>query len=186
MDTRGSLRMSVFASLMAALTAAGAYLVIPIGPVPIVLQNLFIMLAGLLLGVRWGLASVMLYLLLGAVGLPVFAGGAGGVAHFLGPTGGYLLGYIPAVAIIGSISHVRKPSFLTDLVALVIGSLVVYVCGVPWLKGVLDCPVGKALAVGMIPFLPGDALKIAVALLAAPYIRRHILPERANQPTEQS
>ena len=184
-DRRDTLRMSVFASLMAALTAAGAYLAIPIGPVPIVLQNLFVMLAGLLLGVRWGLASVLLYLLLGAVGLPVFAGGAGGAAHFLGPTGGYLLGYIPAVAIIGAISHVRTPSFLTDLVAAVIGSMVVYVCGVPWLKVVLDMSVGKAFAVGMIPFLPGDALKIAVALLAAPYIRRQILPESSNQSTER-
>ena len=172
--------MSVFASLMAALTAAGAYLAIPIGPVPIVLQNLFILLAGLLLGVRWGTASVMLYLLLGAVGLPVFAAGAGGPAHFLGPTGGYLLGYIPAVAIIGAISHVRTPSFLTDFVALVTGSLVVYACGVAWLKVVTGMSVENAFAVGMIPFLPGDALKIAVALLVAPYIRRHILIAKAH------
>ena len=178
--------MSVFASLMAALTTAGAYLAIPIGPVPIVLANLFIMLTGLLLGVRWGLASVMLYLLLGAVGLPVFAGGAGGAAYFLGPTGGYLLGYIPAVEIIGAISHIRRPSFLTDLVALVIGSLVVYACGVPWLKIVTGMSIEKAFAVGMIPFLPGDALKIAVVLLVAPHIRRYILPESSNQPTEKS
>ena len=96
------------------------------------------------------------------------------------------MGYIPAVAIIGAISHVQTPSFLTDLVAAVIGSMVVYVCGVPWLKVVLDMSVGKASAVGMIPFLPGDALKIAVALLAAPYIRRQILPENSNQSTERS
>ena len=170
-----NLRMSVFASLMAALTAAGAYLAIPIGPVPIVLQNLFVMLAGLLLGAKWGLASVLLYLLLGAVGLPVFAGGAGGAAHFLGPTGGYLLGYAPAVAIIGTVSHVKKPGFVTDLPALITGSLVVYIFGVGWLKVVTEMPLGKAITVGMIPFLPGDALKIAVALFAAPIIRRHIL-----------
>ena len=144
------------------------------------------MLAGLLLGLRWGLTSVLLYLLLGAVGLPVFAGGAGGVAHFIGPTGGYLLGYIPAVTIIGAVSHVRAPSFLTDLVAVAIGSLVVYVSGITWLQVVTGMSVGKAIAVGMIPFLPGDALKITVALLAAPYIRRQFLPKRSNQPTEQS
>ena len=69
------LRMTVFASLLAALMAAGAFLAIPIGPVPIVLQNMFVLLAGLLLGSRWGLASVAVYLLTGACGLPVFAGG---------------------------------------------------------------------------------------------------------------
>ena len=71
------LRMLIFASLLAALMAAGAYLAIPIGPVPIVLQNMFVFLAGLLLGGRWGLASVAVYLLTGALGLPVFAGGMG-------------------------------------------------------------------------------------------------------------
>lgn len=84
------IRMTVYASLFAALTAAGAYLSIPIGPVPIVLQNLFILLSGLLLGSRWGPASVAVYLLAGACGLPVFAGGMGGIGRLVGPTGGYL------------------------------------------------------------------------------------------------
>ena len=84
MKTSTQLRMTVYASLMAALTAAGAYLSIPIGPVPIVLQNLFVFLSGLLLGCRWGLASVGVYLLAGALGLPVFAGGAGGLARLVG------------------------------------------------------------------------------------------------------
>ncbi|RLC01276.1 MAG: biotin transporter BioY, partial [Deltaproteobacteria bacterium] len=86
------LRMTVYASLFAALIAAGAYISVPIGPVPIVLQNLFVFLAGLLLGSKWGLACVGVYLLAGACGLPVFAGGTGGIARFAGPTGGYLLG----------------------------------------------------------------------------------------------
>jgi biotin transport system substrate-specific component len=178
--------MSVFASLTAALTSVGAYLAIPIGPVPIVLQNLFILLAGLLLGARWGLASVFLYLALGALGLPVFAGGRGGLAYFLGPTGGYLLGYVPAVAIIGLISHFREPSLPTDLGAAVVGSLVVYTCGIFWLEGITGMGLRKALWVGMIPFLPGDALKIAVALLIAPYVRRHILSETYSKPTGRS
>jgi biotin transport system substrate-specific component len=75
MNSSNQLRMMVYASLFAALTAAGAFLAIPIGPVPIVLQNMFVFLAGLLLGPRWGLASVAVYLLAGAFGLPVFAGG---------------------------------------------------------------------------------------------------------------
>ncbi|MDQ1330177.1 MAG: biotin transport system substrate-specific component, partial [Thermodesulfobacteriota bacterium] len=93
--------MMAYASLLAALTAVGAYIAIPVGPVPIVLQSLFILLAGLLLGSTWGVAGVGIYLLAGAFGLPVFAGGAGGIGRFLGPTGGYLLGFLPAVYIIG-------------------------------------------------------------------------------------
>jgi biotin transport system substrate-specific component len=176
--------MTVFASLMAGLTVAGAYLAIPIGPVPIVLQNLFVMLAGLLLGAGWGTASVLLYLLLGAVGLPVFAGGAGGMAHFFGPTGGYLLGYIPAVAVIGALSHFKKPAFTTDLLALVVGALVVYLCGVAWLKAVTGMGPASAIKAGMLPFLPGDALKIAVALAVAPYIRRHVILTASHRRNE--
>ena len=101
------LQSTVYASLFAALIACGAYLAIPIpiSPVPIVLQNLFVLLAGLLLGGRWGLASVGIYLLAGAVGLPVFTGGKGGVAHFFGPTGGYLVGFAASVFVAGLIAH---------------------------------------------------------------------------------
>ena len=99
MGASNQLRMMVYASLFAALTAVGAFLALPIGPVPIVLQNMFVFLAGLLLGSRWGLASVGVYLLAGAVGLPVFAGGLGGLGRLIGPTGGYLIGYLPTVFI---------------------------------------------------------------------------------------
>ena len=98
------LRPMVFASLLAAFTAAGAFIAIPIGPIPIVLQNLFIFLSGLLLGPRWGAASVGIYLLAGVCGLPVFAGGTGGPARLIGPTGGYLMAFLPAVWLIGAIS----------------------------------------------------------------------------------
>ena len=113
MKPSSELHMTVYASLFAALTAAGAYIALPIGPVPIVMQNLFVMLAGLILGSRWGFAAIAVYLLAGAVGLPVFAGGVGGFSRFLGPTGGYLLGYLPAVFCIGLISQKTKPK--TDL-----------------------------------------------------------------------
>ena len=166
-----SLRMTVYASLMAALTAAGAYLAIPIGPVPIVLQNLFIFLSGLLLGPGWGTASVGIYLLAGILGLPVFAGGVGGIGRFAGPTGGYLLGFLPAVCIIGFISDVSKTNVVRDLLAMICGSLIIYACGLSWLKILTGMTLGKALAVGMYPFLPGDALKIAAAVPIAKALR---------------
>lgn len=165
MDTSArELKLMVYASLMATLTAVGAYIAIPIGPVPIVLQNLFVMLAGLLLGGRWGLTSVGVYLLAGAVGLPVFAGGTGGIGKFVGPTGGYLLGFAAAAYVIGKISERGKGLVAVDILAMILGTIIIYGLGVSWLKVVTGMSISKAVAVGMLPFLLGDALKIAAAI----------------------
>jgi len=171
MDTARQLRMTVYSALMAALTAAGAFIAVPIGPVPIVLQNMFVFLTGLLLGSRWGLASVGVYLLAGAVGLPVFSGGTGGLGRFVGPTGGYLIGYLPAVFIIGLIAERTGRRPVTDIMAALCGAVVVYLFGVPWLKTVTGMSTAKALMAGMFPFLPGDAIKIAAAVAAARVLR---------------
>ncbi len=171
MNLSNELRMTVYASLMSALIAAGAFIAIPVGPVPIVLQNFFVLLSGILLGSRWGLASVGVYLIAGALGLPVFAGGTGGIGRIAGPTGGYLLGYLPAVYITGLISEAtgRRKGF--DLLALVAGTAIVYACGVPWLKMVTGMTADKALMLGVYPFLVGDALKIVAAIPVAKVIR---------------
>ena len=171
MDNSEQLRMTVYASLLAALTAAGSYLIIPIGPVPISLQTLFIYLTGLLLGSRWGAASVAVYLLAGACGLPVFAGGTGGIGRLAGPTGGYLFGYLAAVFVIGLITEKANRRWLVDVAAMIAGTLVIYAAGVVWLKLVTHMAFGKALAVGMLPFLLGDALKIAAAVPVARAVR---------------
>ena len=165
------LRMTAYASLLAALTAVGAYIAIPIGPVPIVLQNLFVYLTGLLLGSRWGVMGIAAYLLAGAVGLPVFAGGKGGIGHLIGPTGGYLLGFLPAVALIGMITEKTGGKLLFALAGLIAGTVVIYACGVTWLSIVTGMTVVKSLMVGMVPFLIGDAIKIAAALFIAKSLR---------------
>jgi biotin transport system substrate-specific component len=170
-DSSNQLRMMVYAALFAALTAVGAFLSVPIGPVPIVLQNMFVYLAGLLLGSRWGLASVGTYLLVGAVGLPVFAGGLGGIGRLVGPTGGYLFGYLPTVFLIGKMARTEAPQMMTDVLAMICGTLVLYACGVTWLKIVSGMPLGKTLALGMYPFLIGDAIKIAAAAAIARALR---------------
>jgi biotin transport system substrate-specific component len=161
----------IYAALFAALTAVGAYLFVPIGPVPIVLQNMFVFLAGLLLGRRWGLASVALYLLAGVGGLPVFAGGTGGIGRIAGPTGGFLLGYLPVVFLVGWIAERGPGRMLRDVAAMLAGAAVLYACGVPWLAMVTGMPMSKAVAVGMLPFLPGDGIKIAAAALIARSVR---------------
>lgn len=168
----------VYTALMAAFIAIGAFVAIPVGPVPIVLQNLFVMLAGLLLGPRWGAASVALYLLAGACGLPVFAGATGGLGRLFGPTGGYLFSYLPAVVVVGAVSGAGRGRWLVDLVGLTAASLLVYAIGVPWLKWVTGMPFDKALAVGMVPFVLGDALKIAAALSIARAVQPAVFPHR--------
>ncbi|MGB5746598.1 MAG: biotin transporter BioY [Desulfobacterales bacterium] len=171
MNPSSQLRMLVFASLLAALMTAGAYISIPVGPVPIVLQNMFVFLAGLLLGSRWGLASVGVYLLAGACGLPVFAGGMGGIGRIVGPTGGYLIGYLPAVLIVGYISGKGGARIGIDIIAMICGTFVLYACGASWLKILTGMTWSKTLAVGMLPFLIGDALKIAAAAAIARGLR---------------
>lgn len=169
MDQR-TVRYAVVCALFAALIVVGSYLSIPIGPVPIVLQNLFVLLAGLVLGPWLGAASVGLFLLAGAVGLPVFAGGTGGLAHLVGPTGGYLFGYLVAVVLVGLIAG-RRGDLVRMVIAVVAGSLVIYLLGVPWLKVSLGMDWGKAIAAGMLPFLIGDALKAAAAVAIARALR---------------
>ncbi len=162
-DSR-QLHRTVYAALFAALIAIGAFVAIPIGPVPIVLQNMFVLLAGVLLGARWGTASVGIYLVAGICGLPVFAGGTGGIGRIIGPTGGYLIGYLPAVWLAGWISEKGRHRLAGNLMAMVLASAVVYALGVPWLKWVTGLSWAKAAAAGMLPFLPGDALKIVAAV----------------------
>jgi len=157
--------------LFVALISVGAFIAIPIGPVPIVLQNMFVLLAGLLLGPAWGAACVAVYLLVGLAGLPVFAGGTSGIGKLFGPTGGYLLGYLPAVLVTGVISRTLGEKPGGDVLAMAAGSVIVYAAGVPWLKIAFSLSWGKAVTAGMVPFLLGDVLKIAAAAVIAGKIR---------------
>jgi len=165
------LKLMIYSSIMASLIAVGAYIAIPVGPVPIVLQNLFVMLAALLLGGRWGVISVGVYLLAGAFGLPVFAGGTGGLGKFFGPTGGYLVGFALAAWLIGTISEKGNGRIWVDVLAMLIGTVVIYAVGVSWLKVVTGMTVAQAFAVGALPFLPGDVIKIAAAASLARALR---------------
>jgi biotin transport system substrate-specific component len=171
MTETDSLRPMVHAALFVALISVGAFIAIPVGPVPIVLQNMFVLLAGLMLGPAWGTACVAVYLLMGLAGLPVFAGGTSGIGKLFGPTGGYLLGYLPAVLVTGALSRPPEQTAFRDILAMTAGSAVLYTIGVPWLKLAFSLSWGQAVAMGLIPFLPGDAVKIAGAVILAGKIR---------------
>jgi len=132
-------------------------------PVPISLQTFGVMLIAASLGAKKGVGAILAYLFEGAIGLPVFAGGAAGLAVFAGPTMGYLLGFVVAVAIMGWMLE-KNTSFTKGLLATVIGSLVMLVCGVIWLS--IQFGFETALVIGFYPFLMGSLLKsIAAASL---------------------
>jgi biotin transport system substrate-specific component len=165
-------------ALFAALTAAGTFIAIPLpfSPVPVVLQNLFTLLGGLVLGPLLGGLAVGLYLLAGALGAPVFAGASGGFTRFLGPTGGYLLGYLLSAIVGGLIAGRPRPGQATPrwriILAIVPALLSVYLPGLPWLKHIMNISWPATLMAGLVPFLIGDVIKGIVLVLIAPRLRR--------------
>ncbi len=172
-----SLRSLVYASMFGALTAIGALISIPMFPVPLTLQTMFTTLAGLLLGGPIAALSQLVYVLLGVMGLPVFAGGKAGFGVLLGPTGGYLLGFILGAYVIGVVARMRKNGGPLWLVTTVVaGHVVIYGLGVLQLALVAHLSLTKALAVGVIPFLPGDAFKCAASVLVAGRVARQWRP----------
>lgn len=159
-------RGMIFASVFGAVTAAGAYLMIPVPPVPITLQTFFLYLAAALLGGRLGALSQVVYLLIGIIGLPVFSGGKGGLGVLLGPTGGYLIGFVVGAYVIGRLAELRKnPGPVWLGFAMICGTAVIYLLGVMQLMLVARFSINQAIYAGVLPFLIGDAIKIGVAVL---------------------
>jgi biotin transport system substrate-specific component len=168
--TPPSLFRLVLTALFTALIIVGSYLAIPFIPVPLVLANAFTLLAGLLLGPVYGGAAVLLYLALGALGLPVFAGGSGGFGQFAGPTGGFLVGYLVSAVVAGLVAHGpsragARPGLPRLAVAALLGMVALYAVGLPWLHLVLKAkvPTVWAACLLMAPYMLGDAVKVAAA-----------------------
>lgn len=162
-------RIAVFAALIVAL---GTVMVPIPGGVPITAQTLGVMLAGLVLGARRAPLAILVVLVLAAVGLPVLAGGRGGLGVFLGPTAGYLAGWIAGVVVIGLIAHHGRFTWWRAAVAVLVGGiLVVYLFGIPVQAMVTGVPIGPTI-VSSVVFLPGDLAKAAVAVVLAVALRR--------------
>ena len=142
---------------------------VPGSPVPVTGQTFGVLLVGGALGFRRGIASSGLYVLIGVVGLPFFAEGKGGIEVIWGATGGYLLGFVLAAAIVGRLAELGWDRNLAGSVgAMLIGSIAIYALGLPWLAWVTGQPADWVVANGLTPFLVGDALKLAFAAVVFP------------------
>ncbi len=167
-----SLKGMIYACMFGAFTAVGAYIIIPLSPVPITLQTLFLFLASALLGAKLGALSQVVYILLGIIGLPVFAGGKAGIGVLFGPTGGYLIGFIVGAYVIGKLTRAKKRSGLIWIIfSMAVGLIVVYLLGVIQLSFIAKFSINKSISVGVLPFLIGDALKLILAALITLKIR---------------
>jgi biotin transport system substrate-specific component len=141
---------------------------LPFTPVPLTGQTFAVLLIGAALGSKRALGSMVLYLALGALGLPVFAGGASGVAYLSGATLGYLVGFVIAAYVIGLLAERGlERSVRTSLIPFLVGTMIIYFFGVAWLSFMLGS-LSKAVAAGLLPFLIGDAIKLIAAALALP------------------
>lgn len=165
----------VLIALFAALIAVGAFIRIPLPPVPITLQTLFTLVAALLLPLTVSISSVLVYLFLGIIGLPIFTSG-GGLAAVTGPTGGYLIGLIPAVIIGGLMvrSEKEKPLWYY-LLASFVATVAIYIPGLFWLGFSRHLTLSQTLAGGLTPFIVGDVLKMIVSSLVAWKLRPQVL-----------
>ena len=166
-------------AIFTALICVGAFISIPMYPVPITLQNFFVFMAGLLLTPMEAFLSILVYIILGLIGLPVFAGFTGGIQSvFTKPTFGFLIAFAIGAAVIAKFTKDttdRKKIFLV----LLLSEVIFYVIGLPYMYAVLKLVIGKApqglyavLSMGLIPFIPGDIIKMIVATLIAPKIKK--------------
>ena len=172
------LKSMVLMALFAALTCVLAPLSIPIGPVPISLTNLVIYFSLYVLGWQRATITYLVYLLLGLVGLPVFSGFEGGVGKLAGPTGGYLIGFIFMAVISGLCVKMKEDEVILNRVlgiaGMILGTLVAYAFGTAWFCYSTGTGLSAALALCVIPFIPGDLVKIIVAAVVAPTVAKQI------------
>lgn len=153
-------RTIAYSAAFIGLISLGAWVSIPFFPVPLTLQTLFVLLAGMVLK-RYAVIPVSLYVVLGALGLPVFHSGVAGFGILLGPTGGYLFGFICAALIVGlAYEYTHEPIRITGLLA---GTCIIYLCGVAWLVLSLGGGLIPAVTAGVLPFIPGEVIKVYAA-----------------------
>ncbi len=170
-----SVRQIAVIGLITAVTCILAPCSLPIGPVPISLTNLVIYFSLYVLGTRDAAISYLVYLLIGLAGLPVFSGFTSVPEKLFGPTGGYLVGFLPMAVIAGIFIEKFASSRMLCLTGMILGTIVCYAFGTAWLAVQAGLDVKAALFAGVIPFIPGDLIKMVLAMTAGPQIRNQLI-----------
>lgn len=171
-----STRQMALAALMTAVLCIVApfSLPLPFSPVPISFATFILYLDAYVLGSRLGTISCVLYLLLGFAGLPVFSGFSGGIGRLLGPTGGYMIGYVFLIFIGGFVIEISDGKKLYAALGLISGTIITYAFGTAWLASQMDLTFIQGLAAGVFPYLPGDAVKIIAAMIIGPVLKSRL------------
>lgn len=169
------LRSMIITPLFAAIIGVMAQLTIPLPLVPITGQTLAIGLAATILGARYGTISVLLYLVIGAAGVPVFAEFSGGISKLFGPTGGYLVGFIPAAFVIGYYMEKTSFTFVNAMIANTIGMIITLIFGTAWLKIAAELSWTVAIAGGLTPFIIVGLIKAALASWIGIIVRKRLV-----------
>ena len=172
-NSKFTIQQIAMIAVMTAVTCVLAPLSIPIGPVPISLTNFAIYLSLYLLDWKKGTVSYILYLLLGLVGLPVFSGFTGGIGKLAGPTGGYIIGFIPMAIIAGIVIDKFSQRWI-QILGMIVGTAICYAFGTAWFCIQAGYTVSAALAVCVIPFIPADLIKMVIAMIIGPEIRKRL------------
>ena len=176
-ETALGIRQMAMIGVMTAVTciAAPFSIPIPVSPVPLSLTTFILYLSVYILGTRNAFISYVIYLLLGLVGLPVFSGFSGGPAKVAGPTGGYLVGFVFLTVIAGFFVEHFKGKLSFAILGMVLGTIVCYLFGTIWLSMQLNIGFVAGLGVGVFPYIPGDLVKIVLACIIGPKIRRAVV-----------
>lgn len=172
MSKQSATKELVLGAMFAALTAVLSQFAIPVQPVPINLATLSVMLAGGVLGAKNGAISQAVYLLMGAIGLPVFSSFSGGIGVVVGPTGGYIIGYIAAAGLIGLLTRRCNGRVWQLALAMAAGAVLYYLLGTAWFMISTGTGLMESLLLCVVPFLLGDEVKVVVASLLVPALNR--------------
>lgn len=171
-----STRNLVMCALCAAVICVLSPLSLPIGPVPISLATFAVMLSAALLGAKWGTIATAIYILLGAIGVPVFAGWSAGIGCIAGQTGGYIIGYLPLAFLTGFFADrlarhtAGKAKYALLMLGMILGTAVLYLIGTAWFVAISGAALADAMGWCVLPFLPGDLVKMILVAIVAPKV----------------
>ncbi|CAM3279337.1 MULTISPECIES: biotin transporter BioY [Brevibacillus] len=180
------LRWLLLSAIFAAVTAVLSQLTIPLPMIPITGQTLAVGLTATILGSRYGTLAILIYILLGAVGMPVFSGASGGFQVLVGKTGGYITGFILTAYVTGLIMEKTRFTYVTAILANLVGMVITLIFGTVQLKYVLDIPWEQAIAFGVTPFLMVGVIKAVLASLIGIKVRERLIANRLLLPRSSS